>query len=91
MKAILLVKDGFCLFFVLLFSVLSKSVFNYYWNKYEVEQLPHTYFNLCVNWLLYKGHEYNITYEQINVLIFCIIWPIITIVSILLNIYLISR
>jgi len=45
-------------------------------------------FNLCVQWLLYHGNKLNMSYEQINVLIFCIIWPIITLVSISLNIIL---
>jgi len=88
-QIILLIKDGVYLFFVLLFSLLSKKAFNYYWNKYEIEPLKHTYFNLCVNWLLYKGKKYNMSYEQINVLIFCFIWPLITIISILINILLI--
>lgn len=87
-QIISLVKDGVCLFFILLFSVFSNKVFNYYWNKYKTIQTERSYFNLCMNWLLYKGKKYNITYEQINVLIFCIIWPIITGLSILLNIFL---
>jgi len=88
MKILLIVKDGICLFLILFLSLCSKKIFNYYWNKYEIKPLSHTYFNLCVNWLLYKGKKYNMSYEQINVLIFCFIWPIITIVSILLNILL---
>ena len=46
-------------------------------------------FNLCVQWLLYNGQRLNLSYERINILIFCIIWPMITITSIALNIVLI--
>lgn len=88
-KIMPLLKDGIQLFFILFLSVFSKRIFNYYWNKYEVEPLEHTYFNLYVNWLLYKGKKYNMSYEQINILIFCIVWPLITILSLLLNVILI--
>lgn len=48
--------------------------------------LPKSNFNLCVQWLLYVGNKTNLSYEALNVLIFCVIWPIITITSIVLNI-----
>lgn len=85
----LLFKDGFCLFFILISSVFSKRIFKYYWNKYKVFNTPESVFNLCVNWLYCKKDKYNIDYEHINTIIFCVIWPLITIISILLNIILI--
>ena len=88
MAIFLLLKDSFYLFFILIGSVCSKRILRYYWNKYEVFNTPISIFNLCVNWLYYKKHKYNISYELINVLIFCIIWPLITITSIVLNIIL---
>lgn len=36
-------------------------------------------FSKCVDLLLFLGNLIGISYEQINVLIFCIIWPSITI------------
>jgi hypothetical protein len=36
-------------------------------------------FNLCVVFLLWLASKFNTTYKSINVWIFCIIWPIITI------------
>lgn len=91
MVVVLLIKDGFCLFFILLGSVFSKKIFKYCWNKYKVYDTPPGIFNLCVNWLLYKGNKYNMTYQSINIVIFCIIWPLITIISLMFNVsYIIS-
>lgn len=91
MAVFLLFKDGFYLFFILLGSVFSKRIFKYYWDKYKVFDTPVNVFNLCVNWLYYTGRKYGMTYETINVIIFCIIWPIITITSLLLNLWLIMN
>lgn len=85
----LLFKDSFCLFFILIGAAFSKRVLKHYWNKYKVYDIPVNVFNLCVNWLHYTGRKYGMTYETINVIIFCIIWPIITITSLLLNLWLI--
>lgn len=86
----LLFKDGLVLFFILLGSAVSKRIFRRSWEKYNVMNIPPTVFNLCVNWLLYKGNKYGISYEKINVLIFCIMWPMITVVSLILNVLLIT-
>ena len=40
-------------------------------------------FYLCVYILQWLANKLNITYQTINVWIFCIIWPIITIVLII--------
>ena len=86
MAVFLLFKDGFYLFFILIGSAFSKRIFKYYWNKYKVFNTPESIFNLCVNWLYYKKNKYNISYEDINVIIFCIIWPIITVTSLMFNV-----
>lgn len=83
-----LLINGVYLFFILLISFCSSRAFNYYWNKYYVRPLEKNIFNLCVQWLLYVGNKVGLDYYKINVLIFCIIWPIITIISITLNIIL---
>ncbi len=36
-------------------------------------------FNWCVQLLLVMADALNLTYEEINVIIFCFIWPAITI------------
>lgn len=54
-----------------------------------MKPLPTNMFNLCVQWLLYTGNKVGLDYYKINVLIFCIIWPIITLISIALNVILI--
>ena len=87
-KLIYLIIKGIYLFFLLPLCMCSKHIFDKAWNKYYTELLPKNIFNLCVPWLLYTGNKLNMTYEEINVLIFCIIWPIITIFSIILNIIL---
>ncbi len=39
-------------------------------------------FDWCVGVLVYWAHVFGITYKQINVWVFVIIWPILTIVLI---------
>jgi len=36
-------------------------------------------FNLCVDMLVYLSDVFKVSYEEINVIIFCIAWPILTI------------
>ena len=91
MAAFLLFKDGFHLFFILLGSICSRRILKYYWNKYKVFNTPMNAFNLCVNWLYYKKDKYDMNYESINVIIFCVIWPLITLTSIVLNLVFINK
>ena len=91
MTVFLLFKDGFCLFFILLGSICSRRILKYYWNKYKVFNTPMNVFNLCVNWLYYKKDKYDMNYESINVIIFCVIWPLITLTSIVLNLVFINK
>lgn len=76
---------GIKLFFILPFALSSKRVFDVCWNKYYVRPFDKNIFNLCVQWLLYQGQQLGFSYEDINVKIFCIIWPIITLTSLFLN------
>lgn len=89
-RIIILIVRGIQLFPLLMGSLLSKKIFTYVWNKYYTIDLPKSLFNLCVQWLLYVGNKLNLSYRQVNVLIFCIIWPTITLVSVILNIVLLS-
>ncbi len=41
-------------------------------------------FYLCVYLLCWLATELNMTYNEVNVWIFCIIWPIITIILFIL-------
>lgn len=36
-------------------------------------------FDWCVDILIYWGHIFGVSYEAINIYVFCIIWPIATI------------
>lgn len=42
--------------------------------KKEVDQL----FDICVEILVWMAKGLNMTYNEINIWIFCIIWPILT-------------
>ncbi len=41
----------------------------------------------CTDFVINLANILNLTYYEINAIIFCIIWPLFTIVMILLNIY----
>lgn len=84
----ILLLRGLQLFFILPLCACSKRTFIHFWDKYYTLELKPNIFNLCVQWLLYTGKKMNLSYEKINVLIFCVVWPIITIISIALNIVL---
>ena len=45
-------------------------------------------FNLCVVFLLVLAKYLRMTYEEVNVWIFCVLWPIITIILFGMVIYL---
>ena len=87
-SAFYLVIQSLCLFFLLPGCFLSNRMFNIAWRKYHVQPLPKNIFNLCVQWLLFVGGRIGLSYGEVNILIFCIIWPLITIFSIVLNIVL---
>jgi len=36
-------------------------------------------FNICMNSLVWVSNLIGITYEEINVITFCIVWPLLTI------------
>ena len=79
------------LFFLLPACFVSKKMFDRVWRRYYVQDLPKSIFNLCVQWLLYVGRRTRLSYNDINVLIFCIIWPAITLLSFALNVVLLIR
>lgn len=81
----LLLFKGVQLFFILPLCACSQKAFQHYWKKYYTQELKPNIFNLCVQWLLYNGQKLNLSYERINVLIFCVVWPMITIASVVLN------
>ena len=81
----LLLWRGMQLFFILPMCACSPKAFRHYWEKYYTRPLAPNIFNLCVQWLLHYGERMNLSYERINVLIFCIVWPAITIISVILN------
>lgn len=48
-------------------------------------------FDICVLWLLWVGELTNKSYNEVNIWIFCVLWPLVTIASIVLNIVLLTR
>ena len=50
-----------------------------------------TIFMLCVHFLQWLAKKLGMTYNEVNVWLFCVILPLITLASILLNIYLLLR
>ena len=98
MKRLLVILfSGILLIPVLVLCLVSKKQRIKYWYAFndrtktypslpdnKIDQL----FSLCVNFLLLVAKRVGMTYNEINIWIFCIIWPIITILSIALNIVL---
>lgn len=98
MKRLLIILfSGILLIPVLVLCLVSKKQRIKYWYAFndrtktyrslpdnKIDQL----FSLCVNFLLLVGKRVGMSYNEINIWIFCIIWPIITILSIALNIVL---
>lgn len=48
-------------------------------------------FDICVLWLLWVGELINKSYNEVNIWIFCVLWPMVTITSIVMNIVLLIR
>ena len=48
-------------------------------------------FYLCVHFLQWLAKKLGMTYNEVNVWLFCVILPLIMLASILLNIYLLLR
>jgi len=48
-------------------------------------------FDLCVKLLVWLARKLNTTYETVNVWIFCIIWPLITLLLLVTIIALLMR
>lgn len=48
-------------------------------------------FYLCVRLLQWLAKKLGITYNEVNVWIFCVIWPLVTLALIGVNIYLMIK
>ena len=48
----------------------------------KIDQL----FTLCVNFLLILGKKLGLSYNEVNIWIFCVIWPILTLVLFVLSV-----
>ena len=46
-----------------------------------------TIFDLCVQWLTVLAHTFGMTYKEVNVWIFIILWPIFTIILLLVIVW----
>ena len=101
MKRLLIILfSGILLIPVLVLCLVSKKQRIKYWYAFndriktypslpenKIDQL----FSLCVNFLLLVAKRVGMTYNEINIWIFCIIWPVLTLISIALNIVLLCR
>jgi hypothetical protein len=90
-KLIIIILSGILLIPILLGAMTIKKVRLYFWNyfnRYYNLTLPlnktDQIFGLCVNYLMMIGEKTNMTYNEVNVYIFCLIWPIITLVALIL-------
>ncbi len=67
--------------------LLKKNMYNYIDIKLQ-EGIVNKLFFICVNVLYWICNKLHLDYNFVNIILFCIILPIITISSIILNIYL---
>ncbi len=98
MKRLLIILfSGILLIPVLVLCLVSKKQRIKYWYAFNdriktYPSLPENkidlLFSLCVNFLLLVGKRVGMSYNEINIWIFCIIWPVLTLISIALNIVL---
>ena len=98
MKRLLIILfSGILLIPVLVLCLVSRKQRIKYWYAFNVRtktypSLPDNkidqLFSLCVNFLLLVGKRVGMSYNEINIWIFCIIWPVLTLISIALNIVL---
>lgn len=94
-KVAVIIVAGIILIPILLIALINKKQRIKFWYRFNRTNstIPNTkidqLFTLCVNFLLILAAHLNMTYNEINIWIFCIIWPIITTTSIILNILLI--
>ena len=51
----------------------------------------HTAFDICVTWMEQNCHYLGMDYKEFNIFLFVILHPIVTLLSIFLNIYLFFR
>ena len=94
-KILTIIFSGILLIPVLVLCFVSKKMRIKYWYAFNHDLKTYPYlpdnktdqmFSLCVNFLLLVGKRVGMSYNEINIWIFCIIWPAITIVSISLNV-----
>jgi hypothetical protein len=56
--------------------MINRKIFDKVLDYHLSKPLKKNIFNLCAQWLLYHGDKLGVSYKEINILIFCIIWPI---------------
>lgn len=94
-KILTIILSGILLIPVLVLCFVSKKMRIKYWYALNHDLKTYPYlpdnktdqmFSLCVNFLLLVGKRVGMSYNEINIWIFCIIWPVITLLSVALNI-----
>jgi hypothetical protein len=92
-KILIIIMFGIILIPILFLSLFIKNVRIYCWETFNA--VTHTYnylpndkinqlFGLCVNYLIIIANRLNITYNEVNIWIFCVIWPILTLILLIL-------
>ena len=92
-KSLIIIFHGIILIPILILTLVSNKLRTIIWHKLnnktnnyaifpnnKIDQL----FSLCVNFLLILGKKVNMTYNEVNIWIFCIIWPILTLILLIL-------
>jgi hypothetical protein len=94
-RIVIIICYGILLIPVLLICFVSKKWRLKFWTLLNDD--VHTYpalpdskidqlFTLCVNFLLILGKRIGLSYNEVNIWIFCVIWPILTLVLFVLAI-----
>ncbi len=92
---IVIILNGILLIPILILTLVSDKLRVIIWKK--INKRTDTYntlpnnridqlFSLCVNFLLILGEKVGMSYNEINIWIFCIIWPILTLILFILAI-----
>lgn len=90
-KTFYVLAQAVMLFFILIVCTFSKRALHFFFHLYGPSSYPENVFNLCVVWLQYVGGKVGLNYFQINIVIFCIVWPAVTITSLVLNVWLLTK
>ena len=94
-KIVIILLSGIILIPILILVLMFKNIRIKVWKYLNAKTKVYTtipnnkidqLFTLCVNYLILIANYINMTYNEINIWIFCIIWSLITLVLFVLAI-----